>query len=104
MSDNAKLVDRTTIAEMIGNLGEEDLIFLNRVIIDRLNLIDQAKSTCLMARFYVGARVVFHTHNGQQKQGTIIKLNQKTASIHTDDGGHWKVCPSFLSEVKNDQR
>ena len=68
---------------------------------------DNAKlveSICLMARFYVGARVAFYTHSGQQKQGIIIKLNQKTASIHTDDGGRWKVCPSFLSEVKNDQR
>ena len=102
MSNNAKLVDRATIAEMIGHLGEEDLIFLNRVIIDRLHLIDQAKSVCLMARFYVGAKVAFWDQDGEYHMGTIIKLNQKTASIHTDDGRRWKVSPSLLVEMKND--
>lgn len=99
MSD-AHIVDRNTIARMLGHLGEDDLVFLNRVIIDRLHLIHQAKSTCLMARFHVGARVEFSTNDGRRKTGIIFKLNQKTASIHTDDGGRWNVSPHFLSETK----
>ncbi len=97
---NAHIVDRNTIAQMLGRLGEDDLVFLNRVIIDRLHLIHQAKSTCLMARFHVAARVEFSVNGGQRKTGTIIKLNQKTASIHTDDGGRWNVAPHFLSFIK----
>lgn len=101
MSDNTRIVDRVAMAEILGKLGEEDLVFLNRVIIDRLNLIDQAKSVCLMSRFHVGARVEFRTQAGFYKKGTIFKLNQKTASVHTDDGVRWKVSPELLSMIKD---
>ena len=40
MSNDTQFVDRNKIAQMLGKLSEEDLVFLNRVIIDRLNLID----------------------------------------------------------------
>lgn len=100
MSNDVQFVDRNTIARMIGKLTEDDLVFLNRVIVDRLHLIHQAKSTCLMARFHVGARVEFSTNDGRRKTGIIFKLNQKTASIHTDDGGRWNVSPYLLSEIK----
>ena len=99
MSDNVQFVDRAVIAQMMGKLNEEDLIFLNRVIIDRLRLIRQAKNTCLMAQFHVGSRVQFHAADGRHKTGTIVRLNQKTASIETDDGGRWKVSPAFLMAV-----
>lgn len=100
MSENFKLVDRTVIAEMIGKLGEEDLVFLNRTIIERLKLISQAKSTSMMARFNIGNRVKFQAPDGRHKTGIIIRLNKKTASIQTDDGGSWNVFPGFLKHER----
>ena len=94
-----KLADRAAVKELIKKLGEDDLIFLNRLIVERLKLISQAKSTHQMARFNIGDRVGFQTHNGK-KTGVIIRLNKKTASIRTDDGGDWNVSPLFLFTEK----
>ena len=100
MAENVKIVDRNVIAEMIGKLSEEDLVFLNRTIIERLKLISQAKSTSMMARFNIGNRVRFQTPDGKNKTGVIVRLNKKTASIHTDDGGSWNVFPGFLKHER----
>lgn len=100
MAENVKIVDRNVIAEMIGKLSEEDLVFLNRTIIERLKLISQAKSTSMMARFHIGNRVKFQTPDGKNKTGVIVRFNKKTASIHTDDGGSWNVFPGFLKHER----
>ena len=42
---SVKNFDRISAVEAIKNLGEEDLRFLNDLIIERLNLIYQAKAT-----------------------------------------------------------
>jgi hypothetical protein len=91
-----KLVDRTAIMDLIKRLGEDDLIFLNRLIVERLKLIAQAKSTHHMARFNIGDRVGFRTHDGK-KTGVIIRLNKKTVSIKTGDGTDWNVSPVHLT-------
>jgi len=91
------LTDRNAAAESIRRLGEDDLRFLNHLIVERLKLIAQAKSTVLMSRFNTGDRVGFQTSTGEWKSGIIQKLNKKTATILTDDGHHWNVSPGLLS-------
>lgn len=91
-----KLADRVAVMDLIKRLGEDDLIFLNKLIIERLKLIAQAKSTHHMARFNIGDRIGFRTHDGK-KIGVIIRLNKKTASIRTDDGADWNVSPVYLT-------
>ena len=91
-----ELADRAQVTEAIWKLSEEDLHFLNRVIVERLRLISQARSTVMLAHFSVGDRVRFSTGAGDQKTGVIVRLNKKTASIVTDDQQQWKVHPSFL--------
>ena len=93
------LDDREAAAEAIRRLGEEDLRYLNRLIVDRLKLISQARSTLLLARFSVGQQVTFQAPSGAHKTGIILKLNKKTATIQTDDGDRWNVHPTFLSQV-----
>ena len=85
------------VAEAIRKLNEDDLRFLNRLIVERLNLIHQARSTYMLAHFSVGDRVRFSTGSGEQKSGVVVRLNKKTASIATHDGQHWKVHPGYLS-------
>ncbi len=96
--ESAGALDRAVAIEEIKKLGEEDLLFLDRVITERLNLMAQAKSTLLMADFHVGARVCFQGTGGVLKSGVIFRLNKKTASIRTDDGHLWNVSPSFLKK------
>ena len=92
-----KLADRTEVAEAIRHLNEEELRFLNRLIVERLKLISQARSTVMLAHFSVGNRVSFTTAAGERKTGVIVRLNKKTASVATDDGQHWNVHPGFLA-------
>lgn len=51
---SVKIIDRISAVEAIKRLNEEDLLFLNRLIVERLKLISQAKSTSLMASFTKG--------------------------------------------------
>jgi hypothetical protein len=37
-------------------MGEEDLLFLNRMVVERLNLLAQARSTVQLAQFAEGDR------------------------------------------------
>jgi hypothetical protein len=98
-ADGLEMVNRAAAVEAIRRMSEEDLRFLNRLIVERLKLISQARSTTMLARFSVGDRVGFQGPTGQRKLGVIIRLNKKTASIATDDGQHWNVHPSFLTPV-----
>ncbi|MBI5555555.1 MAG: hypothetical protein HY920_06885 [Elusimicrobia bacterium] len=91
-----KLADRTAVMALIKRLGENDLISLNKLIVERLKLIAQAKSTQHMARFNIGDRVGFRTHDGK-KTGIVTRLNKKTVSIKTDDGADWNVSPVHLT-------
>jgi hypothetical protein len=94
-----ELVDRAAAAETIRRMNEDDLRFLNRLIVERLKLMHQARSTAMLARFSVGDRVSFQSTSGERKVGVIIRLNKKTASIATDDGQQWNVHPGFLPPV-----
>jgi hypothetical protein len=95
------LKDRNAAAESIRNLGEEDLHYLNRLIIERLKLIAQARSTALMTRFNIGDRVGFQAPTGKWISGIIQKLNKKTITIQAEDGHIWNVSPGFLSREEN---
>lgn len=90
---------RNDAVEAIRRLGEEDLCYLNRLIIERLKLISQARSTALMTQFNIGDKVGFQAPTGQWKNGIVQKLNKKTISILTSDNHIWNVSPGFLSHV-----
>jgi hypothetical protein len=89
-------INRSDATEAIRKMNEDDLRFLNRLIVDRLKLISQARSTVMLANFSVGDRVCFSDSYGQDKSGIIVRLNKKTVSVDTDDGQKWKVHPGFL--------
>ena len=93
------MVDRAAAIEAVRRMNEEELRFLNRLIVERLKLISQARSTSMLAHFSLGDRVGFPSTSGERKLGVIIRLNKKTASIVTDDGQHWNVHPSFLTPI-----
>ena len=97
--ESFQLADRAGAAEAIRRMNEDDLRFLNRLIVERLKLIGQARSTAMLAHFSVGDRVSFQSSSGERKAGVIVRLNKKTASIATDDGHQWNVHPAFLSSA-----
>lgn len=92
--------DTNRIEEFIKDLSEEELRYLNRLIVERLKLISQARSTAAMARFNIGESVQFDTEDGRTITGRIIKLNKKTISILTTERQQWNVAPVFLRSVE----
>lgn len=94
------LLDRDAFNEALRHMGEDDLLYLNRMVIERLNLLAQAKSTVALAQFAVGDRVQFTDKSGGLQQGLVQRLNKKTATIYTDNGQHWTVAPSLLRKAR----
>lgn len=99
MNAHRTLLDREAFLEALRHMGEEDLRFLNQRVVERLNLLAQAKSTVQLAQFSQGDRVWFTLDNGEVKRGVIVRLNKKTASLVTDDQQRWKVSPGLLRKA-----
>ena len=99
MSTKQTVLDRELFAQALRHLGEEDLLYLNRMVVERLNLLAQAKSTVQLAQFTEGDRVHFTTGDGITKYALVVRLNKKTASLLTDDGQNWKVSPQLLRKA-----
>jgi len=97
INDENAQIEIRRIEDFIKTLGEKELRYVNRLVIERLKLVHQEKSTTQMKRFNIGERVKFTTPLGLKKNGVIVKLNKKTASIHTDDNEHWNVAPGLLT-------
>jgi len=91
-----KREDARKIEEFIKSLGEDDLRYMNRLIIERLKLLHQHRSTTQMQRFNVGEKVRFTDPDGTVKTATIIRLNKKTVSLVTTGGEQWNVAPGLL--------
>jgi hypothetical protein len=83
-------------------LSEDELIELNRRIVERLQLIRSAKSLRQLAKFSVGMVVEFHTDDGRRMSGTVARLNRRTVTIVTASG-RWRVSPSLLRAVDASQ-
>ena len=97
---NTTEIDIPRIEDFIKRLDQKDLIYLNNIIVDRLKVLQQVKSSEKMAEFHVGQRVGFVLEDGEQKAGKIIRLNKKTISIMTDDNEKWNVPPVFLKSLE----
>ena len=102
MSSKQTVLDRELFVQALRHMGEEDLRFLNRMVVERLNLLAQARSTVQLAQFAEGDRVEFTTSDGLVKRALVIRLNKKTASLCTDDAQSWKVSPSLLRKISGE--
>jgi hypothetical protein len=82
----------------LDKMSEQQLRQLNREIVSRLKMIAAVRRTTALAAFRIGDHVAFETDHGTVT-GTIIRINQKTASIDADDGRGWRVSPGALSKI-----
>ncbi|OGQ89236.1 MAG: hypothetical protein A2289_20685 [Deltaproteobacteria bacterium RIFOXYA12_FULL_58_15] len=80
-------------------LTEDELIALNRQVVERLRFLRQTRSYQAMAAFNIGDTVSFTPEAGKIVVGTVVRLNQKTVTVVTKDGHNWRVAPSFLSRT-----
>jgi hypothetical protein len=78
---------------------EEELLHLNRLVVERIRLIHQVKAHRAMTQFRVGQRVQFTARDGRVITGILAKYNRKSVTVVTEDGGSWTVSPSLLLAV-----
>lgn len=96
MTHHKTLLDRALFTEALRHMSEADLVSLNHMVVERLNLLAQARSTVQLARFAQGDRICFTARDGTEKHGTVLRLNKKTVSVCTDDNQRWNVSPELL--------
>ena len=84
----------------IDGLSYEELVHLNRRIVERLKMLQAMQAHVDMMAFNLGARVSFDSQDGREL-GTLVKYNRKTVTVLGDDGRQWRVSPSLLSPVKD---
>ncbi len=83
----------------INHLNYNELRSLNEKVVERMRVLSQRKSQELMHKFDLGDQVCFKDKYGRTVVGKIIRFNQKSISIDSDDGVNWRVHPSFLNKV-----
>lgn len=76
---------------------KEDMNRIIRGINDRRAQLSQIEAM----KFRKGDKVEFNSSKtGELVKGTILKINQKTISLLSDEGTNWRVSPGMLRAVK----
>lgn len=84
----------------LDDLSYDELLDLNDRILARLKHLDAADTLNAMMTLNLGTQVCFDSGKHGMQVGTLIKFNQKTVTVLTDDGRRrWKVSPQMLSPV-----
>jgi ribosomal protein L21E len=83
----------------IDALTEDELVDLNRRIVERLRFLQHMRAHKQMLEFRVGDRVTIEGDGRGTIEGMLTRYNRRTVTIVTDDGHQWNVSPSLLSKV-----
>jgi hypothetical protein len=68
------------------------------MIVDRINFLMHIQQKAQLRQFVPCDRVRFKTPYGEEKTGTVIRVNQKTVSVSTGESeGWWKISPGLLT-------
>lgn len=83
----------------INQLSEQELIALNRQIVERLRFLQQARTHVQMLEFRVGDRVSFEPDGRPTVFGVLVRYNRKTVTVVTEAGERWNVSPALIRPV-----
>jgi len=86
----------TMLLQHLDEFTEDELIHLNRLIVERLRLMHQVKAHRAMTQFRVGQRVQFQSNTGRLVVGVLTKYNRKSVTVVTEQGESWTVAPTLL--------
>jgi hypothetical protein len=86
----------TRVLSVLDLLTEEELVQLNRIVVERLRLMQQIKAHGAMMSLRIGQRVRFTSTSGEPVRGTVTRHNRKSVTVVTDAGHHWRVAPDLL--------
>jgi hypothetical protein len=93
ITQKRQIVDQ--VDKLIKNYSIEELVIVNKMIVERIKHLQKTNTLFEMAKFRIGDVVSFKAHD-KFISGRIIKFNQKTISILSDDNVLWNVSPKVL--------
>jgi hypothetical protein len=100
-SEITKLADQKTAEEVIDSLSLEDLRYLNRLIVERINHLVRFERGMQLLKFSPGDRVRFMSSHGEEMEGTVMRVNQKTVSVSTGEADRWwRISPALLTRIE----
>ena len=85
----------------ISQLSEQELVVLNRQIVERLRFLQQMRAHARMLEFGVGDRVSFQPDGRPTLFGVLTRYNKKTVTVITEGGEQWNVSPVLLRKVED---
>ena len=85
----------------IDHLTETELIQLNERIVQRLRMMRQMRAYVQMTDFQLGERVWFQTERQEIVRGMLVRYNNKSGTVVTDEGHRWTVSPGFLRKTSS---
>ena len=88
----------------IDKLSEEELIYLNHRVVERLRFLCQMRAHSQMLDFKIGERVTFHPDGHPLLVGIVTRYNRKTVTVITDAGQRWNVAPGLLQRADSSER
>ena len=88
------------LEKLLIGLREEELVTLNKTIIEKLKQMRKEKIRTYAQQFKVGDIVSFEGQ-GSKRSGVIIKINSRSLSIITLGNVRWNVDPSLLKHEIN---
>ena len=86
-------------AATLNAMSDEQLRELNHQVVAVMRHRHSVKAMTAVAAFRPGDKVQFTGKYGEKLTATVDKINQKTVSVTTTDGGRWKVSAGLLSKL-----
>lgn len=86
------------LEQLIDGLNFNELVSLNRLVVDRIRLMQKAGTLVAMSLFKTGDKVWWISKTGIKLSGEIIRINNKTASVKVIDNSYWNVSPQLLQK------
>jgi bacterioferritin (cytochrome b1) len=84
------------IEDFIKTLTVDELISLNKMVVERIKVLNQIETSQAMKKYNIGEWVSFVVNNNNTIEGKVIKINKKTISILTKENIQWNVHPAFI--------
>jgi len=89
------------IEKNLDKLTKKELITLNRAIVKRIRMIDDAQRLMANAAFDRGDKVSWKDMEGNEHKGYVIRVNKKTISVQEADDPElvWRIPAVLLRKL-----
>ena len=96
-----KPVDLQQLEEALNKLSRDELVTINRAVVKRIRMIDEARRMMANAAFNRGDYVSWKDMDGAEHRGFVTRVNKKTISVQEvdDPDSIWRIPASFLKKL-----